>query len=79
MAFAVGAVHRRHHTVCVDNGMTSRVHVDAAGNSSMVFDTRNTVSCKKLALMGDNAGCLSRCVEQRRSGRETTADVRVRR
>ena len=49
VAFAASAVHRRHYTGCVDNEMTSRVLVEAAGNSSTVFKTRNTegLSCKK--------------------------------
>ena len=44
VASVANVVYRRHYTGCVDDGKASRVLVDAAGNSSIVFETRNTVS-----------------------------------
>ena len=55
MASAANVVYRRHYTGCVDNGMASLVLADSAGNSSTVFETRNTVSCKKFG--GDGRQC----------------------
>ena len=58
--------------------------MDAAGNSPTVFETRNTVSCKKFGRDGRQCGMLVNLVNSdgrvgpRRSGRETTAaDVRL--
>ena len=56
VASAANVVHRRHYTGCVDNGMASSVLVDAAGNSSTVFDIRNTVSFKKFGAGGRQCG-----------------------
>ena len=47
------------------------MRVDAAGKSSTVFDMRKQSS---LAVVGDNAGCLSHSAV---NSRETTADVRL--
>ena len=42
VASAANVVYRQHYTGCIDNGMASWVLVDAAGNSSTVFETRNS-------------------------------------
>ena len=55
VAFAANVVHRRHYTGCVDNGMASGGLLDAAGISSTVFESRNTVSFKKFG--GDGRQC----------------------
>ena len=70
VASAANVVYRRHYTGCVDNGMASWVLVDAAGNSSTVFETRNKVSCKKFGGDGRQCGmpstlcCDNRAVKQ---------------
>ena len=61
VASAENAVYRRHYTGCVDNGMGSWMLVDDAGNSSIVFKTRNGQLQEVLAMMGDNAGYPAFC------------------
>ena len=55
MASVANVVYGRHYTGCVDDGKASRVLVDAAGKSSIVLETGNTVSLKKFG--GDGRQC----------------------
>ena len=77
VAFAANVVHRRHYTGCVDDGMASWVLVDAAGNSSTVLNTRNTVSFKKFGADGRQCGMPVTLWWTATVGHDTSTDVRL--